>query len=177
MAVKGVALLAGPQRERGEFIVSARGLEGGGIYAVSRNVRDGAPLTVDLMPDVALDQVDARLAKMRKGETTANCLRKLGLAPVAVALIMEFGRGMALGDAVKALPIDHQGPRPMDEAISVAGGVTQAAVTDGLELQAIRGVFVCGEMLDWEAPTGGYLLTACWATGRWAGRAAVRTFA
>ena len=174
MAVKGVALLAGPQRERGEFIVSARGLEGGGIYAVSRNIREGAPLTLDLMPDVALDQVDARLAKMRKGETTANCLRKLGLAPIAVALIMEFGRGMALGDAVKALPIDHQGPRPMDEAISVAGGVTQAAVTDDLELRAIRGVFVCGEMLDWEAPTGGYLLTGCWATGRWAGRAAAQ---
>ena len=170
--VKGVALLAGPQRERGEFIVSAKGLEGGGIYAVSRNVRDGAPLTLDLMPDVALDQVDARLAKMRKGETTANCLRKLGLAPVAVALVMEFGRGMALSEAVKALPVDHQGPRPMDEAISVAGGITRAAVTDGLELKAIRGMFVCGEMLDWEAPTGGYLLTACWATGRWAGKAA-----
>ena len=170
--VKGVALLAGPQRERGEFIVSARGLEGGGIYAVSRGVREGAPLTLDLMPDVALDQVDARLAKMRKGETTANCLRKLGLAPVAVALVMEFGRGMALSEAVKALPVDHQGPRPMDEAISVAGGITRAAVTDGLELKAIRGMFVCGEMLDWEAPTGGYLLTACWATGRWAGKAA-----
>ena len=172
MPVKGVALLAGPQRERGEFIVSAKGLEGGGIYAVSRNVREGAPLTLDLMPDVALDSVEARLARMRKAETTANCLRKLGLAPVAVALVMEFGRGMALSEAVKALPVDHQGPRPMDEAISVAGGVTRAAVTDGLELKAIRGVYVCGEMLDWEAPTGGYLLTACWATGRCAGKAA-----
>ena len=173
--VKGVALMAGSQRERGEFILSAKGLEGGGIYAVSRKVRDGAPLALDLMPDVALAEIEMRLARMRKGETTANCLRKLGLAPVAVALIMEFGRGMALGDAVKALPITHQGPRPMDEAISVAGGVTQAAVTEGLELQAIRGVFVCGEMLDWEAPTGGYLLTACWATGRWAGQAAAKT--
>ena len=176
MPVKGVALLAGMQRERGEFIVSAKGLEGGGIYAVSRSVRDGAALALDLMPDVALTEVEARLLRMRKGETTANCLRKLGLPAVAVALIMEFGRGMALGDAVKALPIDHQGPRPMDEAISVAGGISRAAVTDGLELQAIRGVFVCGEMLDWEAPTGGYLLTGCWATGRWAGKAAASIF-
>ena len=175
LPVKGVALLAAGQRERGEFVISAKGLEGGGIYAVSRPVRDGASLTLDLMPDVALAEVELRLARMRKGETTANCLRKLGLAPVAVALIMEFGRGMALSDAIKALPIDHQGPRPLDEAISVAGGVTQAAVTDGLELQAIRGVFVCGEMLDWEAPTGGYLLTGCWATGRWAGKAAAQT--
>ncbi len=176
MPVKGAALMAGTQRERGEFIVSAKGLEGGGIYAVSRPVRDGADLTLDFMPDVALPEVETRLSRMRRGETTANCLRKLGLAPVAVALIMEFGRGMALGDAVKALPIHHQGPRPMDEAISVAGGITRAAVTDELQLQAIRGVFVCGEMLDWEAPTGGYLLTSCWATGRWAGQAAARAF-
>lgn len=176
MPVKGAAVMAGTQRERGEFIVSAKGLEGGGIYAVSRPVRDGADLTLDFMPDVALPEVETRLSRMRRGETTANCLRKLGLAPVAVALIMEFGRGMALGDAVKALPIHHQGPRPMDEAISVAGGITRAAVTDELQLQAIRGVFVCGEMLDWEAPTGGYLLTSCWATGRWAGQAAARAF-
>ena len=174
--VKGAALMAGTQRERGEFIVSNRGLEGGGIYAVSRPVRDGADLSVDFMPDVAQTEVEARLSRMRKGETTVNCLRKLGLAPVAVALIMEFGSGMALAEAIKALPIDHQGPRPMDEAISVAGGITRAAVTDDLELTAIRRVFVCGEMLDWEAPTGGYLLTASWATGRWAGQAAARAF-
>ena len=172
LPVKGAALLAGKQRERGEFVISARGLEGGGIYAVSRSVREGAALGLDFMPDVAMSDVEARLAKMRAGETAANRLRKLGLAPVAVALVMEFGRGMPLGRAVKFLPVAHRGPRPMDEAISVAGGVTRAAVTDDLQLRAIRGVFVCGEMLDWEAPTGGYLLTAAWATGRWAGRAA-----
>ena len=175
MPVKGVALIAGRQRDRGEFVVSAKGLEGGGIYAVSRNVRDGAALALDFMPDVGEAEVDARLAKMRSGETAANRLRKLGLAPVAVALVMEFGRGLALARVVKRLNVLHRGPRPMEEAISVAGGVTRAAVTDGLELQAIRGVFVCGEMLDWEAPTGGYLLTASWATGRWAGRAAVQS--
>ncbi len=172
--VKGTALLAGNQRERGEFVISARGLEGGGIYAVSRSVREGAALGLDFMPDLALAEVEARLAKMRSGETAANRLRKLGLSAVAVALVMEFGRGMPLGQSVKALAVAHNGPRPIDEAISVAGGVTRAAVTDDLELRASRGVFVCGEMLDWEAPTGGYLLTAAWATGRWAGRAAAK---
>ena len=174
--VKGAALLAGRQRERGEFVISARGLEGGGIYAVSRSVREGAALTLDFMPDVSLAEVAARLAKMRAAESAVNKLRKLGLAPVAVALVMEFGRGMALAQAVKALVAAHLGPRPIDEAISVAGGIVRAAVTDGLELKAISGVYVCGEMLDWEAPTGGYLLTACWATGRWAGRAAAADF-
>jgi predicted flavoprotein YhiN len=79
---------------------------------------------------------------------------------------------MDLAQAVKSLPAPLAGPRPLDEAISVAGGVAWEAVTDGLELRARPGVFVAGEMLDWEAPTGGYLLTACLATGAWAGRAA-----
>ena len=169
--VKGAALCVAGRRERGEFVVSAKGLEGGGIYAVSRALREGAGLVLDLMPDVADAEVEARLARMRPGETVANRLRKLGLAPVAVALVQEFGRGLPLG-VVKALPVRLAGPRPLDEAISVAGGVTRGAVTEGLELRALPGVFVCGEMLDWEAPTGGYLLTGCWATGRWAGRAA-----
>ncbi len=172
--VKGAALCVGAVRERGEFVVSHRGLEGGGIYAVSRALREGGALRLDLMPDVALAELGARLAAMRSGETLANRLRKLGLAPVAVALVMEFGRGLPVAQAVKALPVPLAGPRPLDEAISVAGGVTRAAVTDGLELRARPGVFVCGEMLDWEAPTGGYLLTGCLATGRWAGRAAAR---
>ena len=176
MPVKGAALLAAGQRERGEFIVSARGLEGGGIYAVSRNVRNGAELALDLMPDVSQAVVEQRLARMRAKETTANQLRKLGLAPVVVALVMEFGKGRPLAEAVKGLTVAHHGPRPMDEAISVAGGVARTAVTDDLELRAIRGMFVCGEMLDWEAPTGGYLITGAWATGRHAGLAAAKAF-
>lgn len=172
--VKGAALCVGRRRERGEFVISARGLEGGGIYAVSRDLREGAALRLDLMPDVAEGAVAARLGAMRAGETLANRLRKLGLAPVAVALVMEWGRGLPPVQAIKALPVPLAGPRPMDEAISVAGGVTAAAVTEGLELRALPGVFACGEMLDWEAPTGGYLLTGCLATGRWAGRAAAR---
>jgi uncharacterized flavoprotein (TIGR03862 family) len=173
--VKGVALVAGGQRERGEFVVSARGIEGGGVYAVSAAVRDGAGLAVDFLPDVAEAEVGTRLARMKAGETLANRLRKLGLAPVAVALVMEFGRGMDPVAAVKALPLRLAGPRPLEEAISSAGGIAQGALTDGLELRAMPSVFACGEMLDWEAPTGGYLLTGCWATGRWAGRAAART--
>ena len=172
--VKGAALIVGDRQERGEFVISARGIEGGGIYAVSRALRDGAALHLDLMPDLTADDLLSRLARMKAGETLANRLRKLGLPPVAVALVMEFGRGLSPVQAIKALPITLAGPRPIEEAISSAGGITQAALTDDLELRALPRVFACGEMLDWEAPTGGYLLTGCWATGRWAGRAAAR---
>ena len=126
------------------------------------------------MPDLTEADIIDRLARMKSGETVANRLRKLGLTAAAIALVMEFGRGMAPVTAIKALPIRLAGPRPIDEAISVAGGVAQSALTDALELKALPGVFVCGEMLDWEAPTGGYLLTGCWATGRWAGQAAAQ---
>jgi uncharacterized flavoprotein (TIGR03862 family) len=177
LPVKGAALLAGGECSRGEFVISAKGLEGGGIYAISRQVREGADLVLDLLPGLTADQVEARLSGMRAGETATNRLRKLGLSAPALALVMEFGRGMPLGRAVKRLVIGHSGLRPMDEAISVAGGLTRGSVSETLELRAIRGVFVCGEMLDWEAPTGGYLLTACWATGRWAGRHAAQSIA
>lgn len=173
-AVKGAALLVGGCRERGEFVISAKGLEGGGIYAISRDLRQGMALAIDLMPDVGLTEVAARLARMRLGETLANRLRKLGLAPAAAALVMEWGRGLDLAPAIKHLPARLTGPRPLDEAISVAGGVAWEGLTEGLELKALPGVFVAGEMMDWEAPTGGYLLTASWATGRWAGRAAAQ---
>lgn len=174
--VKGAALCVAGRRERGEFVVSARGLEGGGIYAVSKDLREGAGLVLDLLPDQTAEAVAARLGRGRAGESVSNRLRKAGLAPVAVALVQEWGRplpeGAALAALIKALPVPLAGPRPLDEAISVAGGITQAALTEGLELRALPGVFASGEMLDWEAPTGGYLLTGCLATGRWAGRAA-----
>ena len=171
-AIKGAALIVNGRRERGEFVISAKGIEGGGIYAVSRDLRQGAGLVLDLMPDLSGDEISARLARMKSGETAVNRLRKLGLTPAQSALVLEFGRGMGQIEAIKALPIRLAGPRPIDEAISVAGGVARRAVTEGLELRALPGVFCAGEMLDWEAPTGGYLLTACLATGRWAGRAA-----
>ena len=171
-AVKGAALCVDKRRERGEFIISSKGIEGGGIYAVSRDLREGAALQLELMPDVSVDEVAQRLSAMRSSETLVNRLRKLGLSAPALALVMEFGRALSPLQAVKALPIPLGPPRPMDEAISVAGGVSFASVTPDLELRALPKTFVCGEMLDWEAPTGGYLLTGCWASGRWAGRAA-----
>lgn len=172
--IKGAALcLPDGRRERGEFVLTAQGVEGGGIYAISRALRQGASLHVDLLPDLDHASLSARLAKARKGDTTSARLRKLGLTPAAVALALEFARGSAdLALALKALPLPLAGPNPMDQAISTAGGITRTALDDGLGLTALPGVFACGEMLDWEAPTGGYLLTACLATGLWAGRAA-----
>jgi len=173
--VKGCALSAGGQRVRAEFIVSQRGVEGGGIYALYRELRDGAGLTLDLFPELPEAEIARRLARPRGKASRANYLRKtLGLTGARAALLNECLRPMPEGNELavklKALPLKLAGPRPLDEAISTSGGVTRAAVDDGLMLRARPGVFVAGEMLDWEAPTGGYLLTACLATGLWAGR-------
>ena len=174
--VKGVALLVAKRRERGEFVVTATGIEGGGIYALSRDLRAGGKLRLDLMPDVAADEVTARLGRMKVSETRANRLRKLGLPAVSVALMQEFDRtantDLALSAAIKSLPVPLLGPAPIDGAISVAGGITAAALTADLQLRALPGVYAAGEMLDWEAPTGGYLLTGCLATGLRAGQGA-----
>ncbi len=175
--VKGAALLAGGGTHRGEFVISRRGLEGGGIYAASRAVREGAALHLDLVPDRDVGNVAARLASARG--SVSNRLRKgLRLDPARLALLMEFGRplpaGRDLARLVKHLPVPHRGLRPLDEAISSAGGIAWDALDPDLQLKALPGVFAAGEMLGWEAPTGGYLLTACLATGRHAGHAAVR---
>ena len=177
--VKGCALVAGDNRVRAEFVISEKGVEGGGIYAVSRALREGGELRLDLMPDLSAEEVAERLLHPRGKTSLANHLRKtLGLTGARAALLNEWGRplpeGAALGALIKALPARLAGPRPMEEAISTAGGVTRAALDDGLMLRAAPGVFCAGEMLDWEAPTGGYLLTACLATGRWAGQNAAR---
>ncbi|TDL75257.1 TIGR03862 family flavoprotein [Palleronia sediminis] len=179
--IKGAALLAGDTVHRGEFVISRRGLEGGGIYAVLRAVREGAALTLDLAPDRTAAELAARIGSARG--SIGNRLRKAAkLAPPALALLMEFGRPLpadphALAALTKAVPLRHDGPRPLDEAISSAGGIAWSAVDDGLMLRAVPGVFAAGEMLDWEAPTGGYLLTACFATGLRAGEAAARWIA
>ncbi len=177
--LKGVAFCAGALASRGEAVISARGLEGGGVYAVSRAVREGASLHLDLVPDLDLAEVTARLARPRGKASLANHLRKaLKLGPERLALLQEFGRPLprdpaALAARIKALPVRHDGLRPLDEAISTAGGVRRAALDARLMLTALPGVFCAGEMLDWEAPTGGYLLTGCFATGRWAGLGAL----
>ncbi|MDX8350381.1 TIGR03862 family flavoprotein [Cognatiyoonia sp. IB215446] len=174
--IKSIALKAGDQVSRGECVISERGIEGGGVYAVSRAVREGAALTVDLLPDWLEQRVADALAKPRGKASLSNHLRKvLRLDPVRLALLAEFGRPYPndLAPLIKALPIRHLGPRPMDEAISTAGGIMFDKLTDGLMLRDRPGVFCAGEMLDWEAPTGGYLITGCLATGRLAARAAL----
>lgn len=165
--VKVARLNAGDVSLRGEFVISARGLEGSAIYAVTRPVREGAVLTLDLCPDWTAQEVAARLARPRGKATLAAHLRKvLKLDPARLALLMEFGRPLPgdLAPLIKALPVRHRGLRPLDEAISTAGGIAAGAL-DGYRLRALPGVYACGEMLDWEAPTGGYLLTGCLATG------------
>lgn len=178
--LKGVALRAGALVSRGEVILSKRGIEGGGIYPLTPALREGAALSVDLLPDLTTDEIAERLSRPRGKASLSNHLRKtLKLPPSKLALLNECGRPVPtdphqLAARMKSLEIATGGLRPMDEAISTAGGVTHSSVTEGLMLRDVPGVFCAGEMLDWEAPTGGYLLTACFATGRWAGHAAAR---
>lgn len=172
--LKTALLRAGGQSVRGEFVISAHGVEGSAIYALSRSLRGGAALTLNLFPDLAPLALAARIARLKRSDSLGNRLRKLGLSAPAVALVMECGRNLPLEQALTALPIPLTGPRPLDEAISSAGGIRRESLTQGLELRALPGVYACGEMLDWEAPTGGYLLTGCWASGRWAGRHAAQ---
>ena len=176
--VKSLALQAGDRRLRGEIVISASGIEGGGLYSLSRALRGGAPLTLDLFPDWTEARIAERLAGRPRRESQSNRLRKaLGLQGARLALVQEWLRPFpaeptALASRLKALPVPLGPPRPLDEAISTAGGISRDAVDRTLMLRALPGIFAAGEMLDWDAPTGGYLLTACLATGRWAGRAA-----
>ncbi len=176
-ALKNIALISAGQRVLGEFVVSKRGLEGSLIYALSQQIRDGAPLILDLKPDLTESDIAARLTKRPRKESQSNRLRKsISLTPVQIALLQEFAprNGVDLAPFIKALELRHDGPRPLDEAISVAGGVPFSELDGTLMLQAKPGTFCVGEMLDWEAPTGGYLITTCMATGRHAGRAVVK---
>ncbi|WP_341706594.1 TIGR03862 family flavoprotein [Halopseudomonas sp.] len=164
---------------RGEAILTHDGLEGSLIYALSAALREQleagaeAELILDLAPDHTQTQLQQALSQPRKGQSLSNLLRKkAGLDGVKVALLHECLGKEAIADpsllaaGIKALPITLTGTRPLDEAISSAGGVCQNALDDHLMLKALPGVFCAGEMLDWEAPTGGYLLTACFASGR-----------
>ncbi|MFT5064686.1 MAG: putative flavoprotein (TIGR03862 family) [Reinekea sp.] len=166
--IKSVALHAGDTVSRGEAIISAQGIEGGGIYGISRALREGAPFKIDLMPDWSVSKVVEALARPRGKTSLSNHLRKtLRLDPQRIALLSEFGRPFPddLASLIKGLPITHNGPRPIDQAISTAGGVLFSAL-DCFMLKSRPNVFVAGEMLDWEAPTGGYLISGCLATGR-----------
>ena len=174
--IKAVAWHAGDLTSRGEAILSKEGLEGGGIYTLAPALREGeGRLTVDLLPDLSLAEVQARLPETPKKGLGKILRSTLKLSPVKIALWNEFSQHMpggydTLAQRLKALRIIHAGLRPMDEAISTAGGVSFDALDDTLMLKDRPGTFCAGEMLDWDAPTGGYLLTACFATGLWAGR-------
>ncbi len=181
--IKNVEWCAGPLISRGEAVLSAAGLEGGGIYSVSRAVRDGSALHANLLPDMQAEQIAQRLAKPRGKTSLSNHLRKcLRLDKTKLALLQEWGRPLPhdphdpheLAMRITQLPVPVEGLADMDGAISTAGGISFDALTPGFMLKERPGVFCAGEMLDWEAPTGGWLLTACFATGRWAGQHAAQ---
>lgn len=167
----------------GECLISATGIEGGLIYALSAPLRDTiaargeAVLQLDLAPGRSLERLSADLARPRGSRSMASHLQgQAGIKGLKAALLREclpaadFADPARLAARIKALPLRLVAPRPLDEAISSAGGVDFNELDAHLMLRALPGVFVAGEMLDWEAPTGGYLLTACFATGRVAGQ-------
>jgi uncharacterized flavoprotein (TIGR03862 family) len=175
--LKGVALAAAGRQSRGEAMVTRYGLEGGAVYALAGAVGgalDTGPVTldIDLRPDLPQERLAERLAKGRTGDSVANMLRKrAGLAPAAAALLRETGAGIPrdpldLAKLIKRVSLPVKAVAPVERAISTTGGVALAETDARLMLKALPGVFVAGEMLDWDAPTGGYLLTACLATGR-----------
>ena len=179
--LKRVAMSAGGQNVRGEAVVTRAGLEGGVVYALSAPIRaaldaeGAATVYLDLRPDIGMDELSARVDGARKGRSLANFLRQsVSLPPVAVGLVQEALRSGAshprLSVLIKQMPLVVGGMQTIDRAISCAGGVSFDEVDSNLMLRKWPGVFVAGEMLDWEAPTGGYLLQGCFSTGVAAGR-------
>lgn len=173
-------------RQRGEFVITQTGIEGSLIYALSAPLRDliaangNALLHLDLLPDLELSRVVGEVAHPRGSRSLSSHLQsRLGLKGIKVALLREcvasndFSVPGKLGAAIKNLSLRLNAPRPIDEAISSAGGVMFEALDEKQMIRQHPGVFCAGEMLDWEAPTGGYLLTACFASGRAAGLGAL----
>jgi uncharacterized flavoprotein (TIGR03862 family) len=188
--LKGIALAFVGRSVRGEAVITSSGLEGGAVYAISAPLRDAvlqngeATLHVALRPDSAASEIEARLKKPREKQSMSTFLRKaLNLSPVAIGLLQEAA--IASGDILAAMdprelahrinhcPVRITGIAPITRAISSAGGISFAALDDHFMLTAKPGAFAAGEMLDWEAPTGGYLLQACFATGAAAAKGAV----
>jgi len=180
--IKSVILSFGKFRQQGEFIVTKEGVQGGLIYTASTMMRDEteangiAIMHLDLKPDRTLEWLVDKLSKPRGKRSLASYLEKsLGIHNVKAGLLREFvskedfTNAERLAGFIKALPVPLIAPRPLDEAISSAGGVTFEALDENLMLRNMPGVFCAGEMLDWEAPTGGYLLTACFSSGYAAG--------
>ncbi len=173
--LKRIALTHAGVTVRGEAMLTQAGLEGGAVYALSVPIREAiartgaARLTLDLRPDLTPEEVRARLGARGRGETLSTKLRKaLALPPVSIALVQEARHAGAPDDPallVKALPLTARAMAGLDRAISAAGGIAWEEVDARFMLRTRPGVFVAGEMLDWEAPTGGYLLQGCFATG------------
>jgi uncharacterized flavoprotein (TIGR03862 family) len=172
-------------QRQGEFVITETGVEGSLIYAVSALLRDeieaagSATFHLDLSPNRSRQWLADRLARPRGSRSLSSYLQsRVGLKGVKVGLLREvlpaaFDDPAQLAAAIKTLPVRLVAVRPLDEAISTAGGVTFEALDERLMVRALPGVFCAGEMLDWEAPTGGYLLTACLANGRAAGQGAL----
>lgn len=188
--VKSVIATLGEQRHRGEFVITENGIEGGLIYAHAAALRDeteargAAILTLDLAPDRETARLAQDLGQPRGGRSLATHWRRAaGIEGVKAGLLRECLPPQALEDpallaaGIKSLPLRLRRARPVAEAISSAGGVEFAALGEDLMIRAMPGVFCAGEMLDWEVPTGGYLLTACLALGRAAGMGAARWLA
>ena len=189
--LKRIEVSVGERKERGEAIVTAAGMEGGVIYALSAPLRaalsahTGEPiLTIDLRPDMSSDDLRQRLAAPRGKQSLATFLRKaINLSPVEIGLLHEASMAMpgrlaalspdGLAALLTAVPVKVTGLAPIARAISTAGGIALDQVNDAFMLLGKPGVFVAGEMLDWEAPTGGYLLQASFATGAAAGKGAL----
>lgn len=176
--LKRIALGFAGEVARGEAMLTAEGLEGGAVYALSAPVRETvqargqATISLDLRPDVAEHKLAAAIAAGRGTDSLTNRLRKhAGLSPAAIAVLRDAtpdlaGRdAMGLAAAIRRVELKVMSVRPIDRAISSAGGVRWSELDDGLMLHPLPGVFCAGEMIDWEAPTGGYLLQACFATG------------
>ena len=171
------AVARASSRVAGDAMVTAAGLEGGPVYAVGVPIREALDadgrcvLHVDLRPDLTLDELQQRLSRRRAKDSAPSWLRRsIGLDAVSTALLWEAGGGLPTDPAVtaalvKAVPVVVTGTMPIDRAISTAGGVAWSEVDERLMLHRLPGTFVAGEMLDWEAPTGGYLLQGCFSTG------------
>lgn len=188
--LKRIALHLGDLVSVGEAMITVDGLEGGAIYALSAPLREaidaGGPTEVrlDLKPSMTTDEIAEALGRGRKGDSLSNLLRKAaGLPPVAIGLLREGGgvalpkEPEALARLIKSVPLRVVAARPLDRAISSAGGVALSEIGPDHQLKRLPGVFVAGEMMDWEAPTGGYLLQACFSTGRAAGYGVLRRLA
>jgi uncharacterized flavoprotein (TIGR03862 family) len=191
--LKGVALTSGKATVRGEAVITRTGIEGGAIYALSAELREAilrdgqATLDIALRPDADIGELTARLSTAKGKQSFSNFLRKsANLSPVAIGLLQEAAKAsgtslaslspVELARLIQAVPVQLTGVAPITRAISTAGGISFDELDDAFMLRRLPGVFAAGEMIDWEAPTGGYLLQASFATGVAAGKGALEWF-